>query len=86
VRVNQDLPLLPSEFVRYLERMGRRADHVLAGSTAFYPDILGIKQAARELLEESGVQLPFGPEALVVAMHQGYQFFWIPEVLMFHGG
>jgi hypothetical protein len=93
VRVDQDLPLLPPEFVPYLERMGRRAGHVLVGSSAFHPDILRVKQASGELLEESGVQLTLGPEALVVAMHQGYQFFWIPsvlatesEVLMFQEG
>lgn len=81
VRVDQAVSRIPAPYVRLLGRLGRRAGPLLVGSDAFYPEILGLKEHSRQLLVEAAVGLSLGPDALVIAVHQGYQFFWIPSVL-----
>jgi hypothetical protein len=73
VEHDQAAPLAES-YRRFLELVGRGAGRFLQGSDVFYPLMLGMGQAARELLEEN--QIPFGwtAEDRVILMHQGYQF------------
>jgi 8-oxo-dGTP pyrophosphatase MutT (NUDIX family) len=81
IMADQEVSHLPSAYLRYLRRIGRGAGHLLAGTDAFFPKIIGLKAAARELLNESGLVAEIGPEAFVIGMHQGYQVFWFPSVI-----
>lgn len=93
IRLDQGVPLVPRDYARFLEMVGREAGLLLRGTDAFYPEILGIKRDAQELLEGGGSGLRLEPESLVIAMHQGYQVFWFqsvredaPRVLMHQEG
>lgn len=68
---------LPAAYREFLHRMGRSAGNFYVGTDLFYPQILGATLAAHELVAEvkTGIVLPHG--ALVIAMHQGYQFLFI---------
>jgi len=90
---DQGLECLPQCYIEFLQLMGRKAGQILRGTDAFYPDILGVKNDAHELLTENGVENLIGPNAVVFAMHQGYQVFWMadnhgddPSVLMYQEG
>ena len=80
IRVRQGVPSIPDEYLCYLRRIGRSAGHFQRGTDAYYPDVLELKDAARELLEENNSQLVLGPNSLVFEMHQGYEFAWFPDV------
>jgi hypothetical protein len=72
--VGQPLPLAYREF---LAKMGRGAGDFYVGTHLFFPSMLGITEAARELVaeDEAGVVLPQG--AIAFMMHQGYQFMFV---------
>jgi hypothetical protein len=80
LRTRQGVPSIPDEYLRYLRRIGRGAGHFQRGTDAYYPGVLELKDAARELLEENNSQLVLGPNSLVFEMHQGYEFAWFPDV------
>jgi hypothetical protein len=65
----------------YLKRIGRGAGPLLRGTDAFFPQILGLKPDARDLFKETNSGMELGPDAFVIAMHQGYQVFWFPTVM-----
>ena len=60
--------------------MGRKAGRLLAGTDAFYPDILGLKQDASELLANNGESGLIPEGSVVFAMHQGYQVYWMASL------
>ncbi|WP_410822002.1 SMI1/KNR4 family protein [Micromonospora sp. 050-3] len=70
----QQLPVAYEEFLRL---MGRGAGDILRGTDAFFPGILDMRGATDRFFADNlgGMQLPIG--ALVFAMHQGYQVYWI---------
>jgi hypothetical protein len=81
IRRDQTVSTLPAGYVRFLSRAGRSAGPVLRGTDAFFPAILGIKSDARMLLQDSDLlDERFETESVVIAMHQGYQVFWLPSV------
>jgi hypothetical protein len=93
IMADQNVTRLPSAYACFLRRAGRGAGDLLVGTDAFYPRIIGLKEAAIELFSESPVPIQLGSDAFVIAMHQGYQLFWFPtvipddpEVLMFQEG
>jgi SMI1 / KNR4 family (SUKH-1) len=69
--VGRKLPLAYREF---LMRMGRGAGEFYVGSNLFYPDVLGISEAAHALVAEDEAGLVLPQDAVVFIMHQGYQF------------
>lgn len=77
---DQNVARVPTRYAEFLSLMGRRAGRLLAGTDAFYPDILGLKQDAFDLLEidDCGELIPEG--SLVIAMHQGYQVYWMSDL------
>lgn len=90
---DQAVGRLPGRYVEFLRVMGRKAGRLLVGTDAFYPDILGLKQDASDLLAENGVGGLIQDESVVFAMHQGYQVYWIsssalddPPVFMYQEG
>lgn len=81
----------PAAYREYLLLMGHGAGMFLAGSNCFYEDVVQIQQWGRELLEDNGVEQRLPDDALVVWMHQGYQFAWLrssegedPPVYYYH--
>ena len=68
---------LPLAYREFLVRMGRGAGAFFVGTDMFYPNILGNTDAAHELVGEdnSGLELP--RDAIVISMHQGYQFLFV---------
>lgn len=71
VDVGRPLPLAYQEF---LAKMGRGAGRFYVGTDLFYPNLLGLSEAAHELVaeDEAGIALP--EDAVAFMMHQGYQF------------
>src|SRR5687768_1499762 len=68
---------LPSVYLEFLHLMGRSAGRILLGTDAFFPRILEMPRASSEFFADNveGMQLPEG--ALVFAIHQGYQVYWM---------
>lgn len=68
---------LPETYRSFLEHMGRNAGNFYVGTNFFYPGILGLTKAARELLAEDEANLTLPDDAIVFSMHQGYQFLFL---------
>ncbi|MBW8482282.1 SMI1/KNR4 family protein [Actinomadura parmotrematis] len=89
---DQDLDRIPGSYHDFLLLMGRGAGGLLRGTDAFYPQIIGLKEDSLEIARGgSGVSIP--ANALVFAMHQGYQVYWMvdlvkenPRVYMYQEG
>ena len=93
VRLDQRVDFLPGRYVEFLKVMGRDAGPIWFGTDAFYPGILSLKDDALEILRDNDVSdlLPTG--AIVFAIHQGYQIYWMtnpdqddPPVRMYQEG
>lgn len=77
---DQDLASLPLYYEEFLFRMGRGAGQLLVGTDAFYPSILGAKEDARNLLSENSASHLMRESAVVFAIHQGYQLYWLESL------
>lgn len=93
VAADQQVARLPSSYRDFLRLMGRGTGRLLVGTDAFYPQLLGLKCDAAALLEADGQASLVPAAAVVVAMHQGYQVYWMqdlgvedPPVYMFQEG
>lgn len=71
---------LPASYRLFLERMGVYAGQFFHGTDVFFPTMIGMKEAAEELLEigaeEMDARVTLPDNSFVFAMHQGYQFFF----------
>lgn len=90
---DQGVPRLPLVYGEFLREMGRGGGKFLAGTEAFYPGILGLKEDAARLLLENRMEGLISKESIVFAMHQGFQVYWMidfrlgdPAVRMFQEG
>lgn len=72
--VGRPLPLAYREF---LAKMGQGAGSFFVGTDLFYPAILGLTRAARDLVAEAEDELVLPEDAIAFLMHQGYQFMFI---------
>ena len=72
--VGRPLPLAYREF---LAKMGRGAGKFYVGTDIFYPRVLGLTEAAHELVAEDEADLVLPEEAIAIIMHQGYQFMFV---------
>ena len=68
---------LPQAYIKFLERTGCKDYLGHNGIALFYPDILGLKHEAQELLDESPGLLSLPDDALVFTMNQGFQFLFM---------
>ena len=83
---------IPQAYELFLRSMGRQAGKLFVGTDAFFPAILGLNEAGRSLIsfcnEQLGTRCSIPDDALVFAMHQGYQFFCMvtssPNPPVFH--
>jgi hypothetical protein len=67
---------LPKVYQAFLSVMGLGAGCFFRGTDIFYPDVLGCRMAAEELLEEDGSEFVLTGNHFVFAHHQGYQFMY----------
>lgn len=77
---DQAITSIPGRYAEFLKAMGRAAGPLLVGTDAFYPDIIGLKRDGLELLADSGVAGLASSDVIVIAMHQGYQVYWMADV------
>jgi hypothetical protein len=68
---------LPGAYRRFLEVMGRDGGGLWTGTEVCYPEVLGLREAAVELLEEDHSAFALPSTAVVFMMHQGYQFMFL---------
>jgi hypothetical protein len=91
VEHDQSAPL-PDAYRCFLALIGGGAGHFMQGSAVFYPAVIGLGAAARELLVENEVPFTLTESDRVVLMHQGYQFDFLrgsgpdPEVWSYSEG
>ncbi|MFI9211486.1 SMI1/KNR4 family protein [Streptomyces sp. NPDC053253] len=84
---------LGAAYACFLRLVGGGAGHFLQGSDVFYPHVIGLREAADELLRENQ-EPPFDLRSSdrVIFMHQGYQFEFLrgegpdPEVWSYSEG
>lgn len=77
VAATQAAAVIPPAYREFLAVAGRGAGDLWRGSEAFYPDLLELRQAALALLEENSQPFDLPSGALVILMHQGYQFLYL---------
>src|SRR2546421_649013 len=83
---------LGTAYRRFLELAGAGAGKFMRGSDVYYPLVLGLGEAARELLAGNGVEFVLAGSDRVFMMHQGYQFAFLrgdgadPEVWWYSEG
>lgn len=68
---------LPAAYREFLLRMGRGAGDFYCGSDLHWPKVLGLTEAGRELVSEDEADIQLPADAIVIVMHQGYQFLFI---------
>lgn len=66
----------PGYYRQFLKEVGKKAGSFLVGSDFFYNDLFNLKEAAIELLVESGFKIKLPEDAFVFWFHQGYQFYF----------
>ncbi|MGZ3581989.1 MAG: SMI1/KNR4 family protein [Ktedonobacterales bacterium] len=65
---------LPIAYKEFLLWMGHGAGPFLRGTDVFFQDLPGMLEAAKDLLNENGIEDPLPDDAFIFYMHQGYQF------------
>ncbi|WP_225448415.1 SMI1/KNR4 family protein [Streptacidiphilus sp. P02-A3a] len=73
IECDQSAPL-GAAYRCFLKLIGGGAGHFMQGSDVFYPEIIGLGEAARDLLAENAVPFDLAESDRVILMHQGYQF------------
>ncbi|SCE64610.1 SMI1/KNR4 family protein [Micromonospora mirobrigensis] len=73
---------LPDAYVEFLVQMGVRGGRLLQGTEAFFPEILELPRDAEEFFQEDEGGMPLPRGAQVFAMHQGYQVYWLSDLLV----
>lgn len=76
VELDVGLPL-PRTYREFLAKMGRGAGNFFVGTDLFYPDVLGVTDAAHELVAEDKAGLVLPKDAIAFMMHQGYQLMFV---------
>lgn len=73
---DQGVTFLPELYRQFLLTLGKQSGLLFQGTDAQYKYLMGMKEAAVELLEENGNPFALPAEAFVFRMHQGYIFFY----------
>ncbi|GAA1293843.1 hypothetical protein Psi02_42490 [Planotetraspora silvatica] len=68
---------LPLAYRDFMKRMGRDAGPLLAGTDAFYPQIIDYQAEAWELVSDEKIGHLVPAESIIFATHQGYQIYWM---------
>ncbi|MCL2554135.1 MAG: hypothetical protein FWE75_18540 [Actinomycetia bacterium] len=73
--IERDQPApIGTAYRRFLQLAGGGVGLFLDGSDVFHPLVLGLRQAAADLLAENDVPVVLAPTDRVILMHQGYWF------------
>lgn len=73
---NQGVTFLPELYRQFLLTLGKQSGLLFQGTDAQYKYLMGMKEAAVELLQENGNPFDLPADAFVFRMHQGYIFFY----------
>ncbi|MBZ0319372.1 MAG: SMI1/KNR4 family protein [Anaerolineae bacterium] len=73
---NQGVTFLPELYRQFLLTLGKQSGLLFQGTDAQYKYLMGMKEAAVELLQENGKPFALPADAFVFRMHQGYTFFY----------
>ncbi|MFD6080571.1 SMI1/KNR4 family protein [Streptomyces hydrogenans] len=91
--IERDQPApLGAAYACFLRLVGGGAGHFFQGSDVFYPHVIGLREAADELLRENQEPFHLRSSDRVIFMHQGYQFEFLrgegpnPEVWTYSEG
>ncbi|MFE7107547.1 SMI1/KNR4 family protein [Streptomyces sp. NPDC057575] len=91
--IERDQPApLGAAYACFLRLVGGGAGHFLQGSDVFYPHVIGLREAADDLLRENQEPFHLRSSDRVIFMHQGYQFEFLrgkgpdPEVWSYSEG
>lgn len=68
---------LPQRYREFLRKAGRGAGRLFRGTDVFYPALLNLQGWATELVAEEGGPFVLPADAIVIGMHQGYEFLFI---------
>ncbi|TDQ00957.1 hypothetical protein [Labedaea rhizosphaerae] len=77
VRVAQRVDALPEQYEQFLLRMGRKTGDLMRGTDLRYPKVVELADEMHELVEELGWGSFIVPGSTMVAMHGGYQLYWV---------
>ncbi|GAA2423122.1 hypothetical protein GCM10010191_38800 [Actinomadura vinacea] len=69
---------VPALYRDFLAVMGKRPYPLMQGTDWTYDDLLELKRDSADLLRENDADPALLDDALVIAMHQGYVFYFIP--------
>jgi hypothetical protein len=68
---------IPLAYRNFLKIMGRGAGRLFLGTNAFFPGILELTEIAAEIVSEDPSHIKLPEDALVLTMHQGYEFMFM---------
>lgn len=74
---------LPDSYIQFMADAGNGIEEFLRGSDFVYSQIDDLREAADQLLRESGLK-PLEPDDFVFAMHQGYQFYFFHDGAVYY--
>lgn len=77
LRTEQPLGDLPVAYESFLRVAGRRCGELWVGSDNFFPELLGLRSAAHELLATTNAEFRLTERHVAIGMHQGYQFLYL---------
>jgi hypothetical protein len=66
----------PAVYREFLLAIGVAAGNFLIGTDFLYPELLDLRDAAKNLLRSDGSEFQLADDAWVFEMHQGYVFFY----------
>ena len=65
---------LPSQYRDFLLAIGHSGGKLFQGTDIYYRNLVGLQDAAKDLLKENGEDFDIPLDAFVFLMHQGYEF------------
>jgi len=67
---------LPAAYVLFLQEIGKSAGDFLRGDDLYFPDMIGLKSGAKELIKESDATVELTDSDFVFADHHDYVYLY----------
>jgi len=67
---------LPAAYVLFLQEIGKSAGDFLRGDDLYFPEMIGLKNGANELIEESNAAVELTDSEFVFAGHHDYVYLY----------
>jgi hypothetical protein len=74
---DQGVAGLPAAYEGFLKVAGFGCGRLWEGTDAFFPELIGLRDESKELLEEGDLGDLLEATDVVIAMHQGYEFLYL---------